>query len=259
MRRTPGSARVERHENRKPSQLTLPMPVSFDCTLSSKIFDIPVELRGLYGNVKPITGLEPIRGKLQGVSMGLFQLSSPVCLVSGQDLELLSEARVIQSRVVDCRKSAAGPYNLQMKLSFDACRRAEPRIPADLLARMQVSGDPAAISARVVDLSHTGLGLRTQKAVAAGSLVSVDLGYAVAAGEVRHCAQHMDTYRVGVQIHRFTSTHGALSPVFAASSVGNVSPVALESFVRSVQERQLRYEAILVSLAFRSKSALPAA
>ncbi len=229
------------------------MPVRFDCALSSKIFDIPVELRKLYGDV------EPIAGKIQGVSMGLFQLSSPVYLLAGQDLEVLSEARIIHSRVVDCQKCAAGSYNLQMKLAFDACRRAEPRIATDLPARLLVAGISAAIPARVMDLSHGGLGLQAPKALAVGAPVTVDLGHATAAGEVRHCSHQTENYRVGVHVHRFTSNDGALSPVFAASSTGSVNPIALEGFVRSLQERQLRYEAILISLAFRGNSASPAA
>lgn len=248
MRRTPGSL-----QKRDGAAVRCGMPVSFDCTLSSRIFDIPIDIRKLYGSV------EPIAGKIRGVSLGLFQVSSPVCVLAGQDLELLSQARVIQARVVECQKCAAGSYNLQMKLSFDACRRAEPRLTTDLPARLQVLGDSAVVSARVMNLSHAGLGLQLSKAIPVGTIISVDLGYARATGEVRHCTQHIENYRAGIHVHRFTSNEWASSPVFAAAGSASVSRVALEAFLRLLQERQLRYEAILVSLAFRSKTVLPAA
>ncbi len=229
--------------------MTVPTPLTFDHTLSSKLFDFPVELRRLYGDVQPVTG------KIQGVSMGLFQVCSPVSIAPGQDLDLLGGARVIHTRVVDCHKCPSGSYNLQTKLSFDACRRAEPRISTDVPAQLQVLGSSSAISAKIVNLSHAGLGLRLPTAIPVGTIVGVDLGYAIAFGEIRHCSHQIESYLVGVHIHRFTSNDGALSPVSAAYLNGSINPVDLQAFVRSLQERQRRYEAILLSLAFSRKCA----
>ncbi len=186
--------------------------------------------------------------------MGLFQVSSPVCMPRRLELELLGGSRVIHVRVVDCHKCLSGSYNLQTKLSFDACRRAEPRIPTDLPAQVQVLGASSAISAKVTDVSHAGLGLQMHTAVPVGTTVGVDMGYAAVLGEVRHCAHQVEKYRLGVHVHQFIANHGALSPAFAACDAGFVSSVAWQAFVLAVGQRQRRYEAILLSLAFRKSA-----
>lgn len=187
--------------------------------------------------------------------MGLFQIASPAWLPPRQDLELLGGSRVMHTRVVECRKCASGSYNVQTKLSFDACRRAEPRIATDLPAQVQVLGDCSTISAKVTNLSHAGLGLQLQKPVPVGAIVGIDLGYATALGEIRHCSHQIEDYRTGVHIRRFIANDGASSPVIAAYNRTSISPVALQTFVQLLHERQRRYEAILLSLAFTRNTA----
>jgi hypothetical protein len=216
--------------------------------LLSKLFDIPVEITPLYGNAAPVKGL------LRGASMGLLQISCPMLLPVGQDVRVQTETRGIEMRVISARELRSGVFHAELKLASESGRRAEPRLRTHIAARL-LTGDDQAIRATVVDLSHFGMGLHLATAIPVGTEVVIDLGYAMAEAEVRHCSFHVDHYRLGLRVRRFFSSTGALSALFAASKAGDVDRSAVQAAMQAMEQTQWRCEAILYSLAFHRKSA----
>lgn len=81
-------------------------------------------------------------------------------------------------------------------------RRAGRRFDIDQPARLTLldGNQAAAIAARVVNTSGTGLGLTLEEAVPPGASVRVDCGNALFLGEVRYCRPCGGGFSAGLQV-----------------------------------------------------------
>ena len=84
----------------------------------------------------------------------------------------------------------------------EADRRKEPRYPSDGSARVLVPFlfGPLTFSARVLDVSKSGMRLKLSSPLAPGTLVQVELKNLVATGTVRHCRRDEEEYSMGIEL-----------------------------------------------------------
>jgi hypothetical protein len=66
---------------------------------------------------------------------------------------------------------------------------------------MPYVSEPQTFSARVLDVSKSGMSLRLSAPIAPGTLVQIELKSVVASGEVRHCRKDGEEYSVGIQLN----------------------------------------------------------
>lgn len=205
--------------------------------------DIPVELELVDGSS------ERVNARIYRLSAGLVELSSPVYFPHNQELQILNERHRIQSRVVYCRSTENNWYDLALRMEADSYIRTEPRIPANLQTHLHILGSPTPIDVRVVDLSASGIGMELAVSIPVGARVAVSIGYSTALGEIRHCARKGYYYRAGIRLEKLVRRRDANLHVWTDlnSSSGNTAAVA--EFARSVEEKQLAAEAMLLSLA----------
>ena len=210
--------------------------------LEDREFEIPVVCRL---DQDPNT----IQATIQRVRNGTFQLWFPIALRPGQRLTLRHLERTIESQVVYNQRRENGAYTIGLLMACDADRRSETRTPVDLPAVLRIADSRTVIPVRVVDLSISGLGLELPAAIPVGAAVFVDLKTGTAAGEIRHCSKASEKFRAGVRTREFVlPPNGHRVALRAAKETG--SAAVLQSLMRTVQERQSRYQAILYSLAF---------
>src|SRR5579875_1494323 len=201
------------------------------CSVSAPL---PVQLRLID------EAIEHIDAEILGVRGGLFQLSSPIFLPHDRTFEMVCAEHRILARVVSCSAERAGSYRLGARMVRDEDRRREPRFPTDLGAKLLLgSSVPTAI--RVIDVSFSGLGLESASPIPVGAVVSMDVGFGVVSGEIRHCTSRLGKFHAGMRLHEFVLSPGADSSRTAA---------VMHRFLQAMEERQARYEAMLVSLAF---------
>lgn len=79
-------------------------------------------------------------------------------------------------------------------------KRSEQRYRANTLATYTVVDQAGEWSARVVNLSQSGLGLRLSEPLSAGLMISVNVGRIKALGEIRWCRPTSGGYKAGVKI-----------------------------------------------------------
>lgn len=204
--------------------------------------DVPVQLH-IDGHP------EDIKASIHSVYSGLVELSSPVHLKHDQKLDMVCEGRTIPSLVAFCRRQVSGNYDLAIKVTRDANTRAEARIPADISTKLYIVGSPAAIAIKVIDFSPSGLGIELPTPIPVGSRVSVALGQRAARGEVSHCTLKLRNYRAGIWLEELTELHHRNSHKWTDLNSGSSNLPAVAAFVRSVEERQAKSEAIVFSLA----------
>ncbi|MGA8030588.1 MAG: PilZ domain-containing protein [Bryobacteraceae bacterium] len=191
---------------------------------------------------------------IRGVDTGFFEVLSPIHLHQDQKLEVLYQGRRLKSTVIYCKKETSGAYDVKIKLALDGDGRSEPRTAVNLRTILNISGSLTPIGVRVVDFSALGLGLELPKRIPVGSTVSVDVGYGVVVGEIRHCAPHVSQYRAGIRLQQFIRRNVLKGSMPVSPGLpGNLA--AFGAFVRAIEGRQSRYVAILFSLAnSRSRS-----
>ncbi len=187
--------------------------------------------------------LEELPAQILGVRGGLFQVRSPAYVRRKRAFEMVCAQHRILARVVFCSPEATGMYRLGARMVRDEDQRREVRFPADTSAKLLVGGSIPTV-VRVVDVSASGLGLELPVSIPVGAAVSVDLGLGVVSGEIRHCTNCSSKFRVGMHLHEFVPSPGA-EPLRKAS--------VMHRFLHAIQERQLRYEAMLLSLALGSE------
>ncbi len=144
------------------------------------------------------------KGKIRRVEKGFFQLSSTVRMEPNLRLEILMDGCTIMTEVVSCEEHKAGDFRLGARRFYGPQRaiRSEPRIPVNFDAVVKTSASES-ISGRVVDMSHSGLGMELSTAVPAGTRVFVEFVSGTAFGEIKHCSSHALTFRAGVRIDEF--------------------------------------------------------
>jgi hypothetical protein len=83
-----------------------------------------------------------------------------------------------------------------------ADRRKEPRYPTDGWASILVpsASAPRTFTARVLDVSKSGLRLRLPVPLEPGTLLQIEMRSVVTTGAVRHCSSDGEHYSVGVQL-----------------------------------------------------------
>jgi PilZ domain len=204
--------------------------------------EIPVELFPLD------EGGRAIGARLHGVRNGIFELCSEAYVRPEALVEMRHAERTMEARVAYCKRGEDGRYEAGLLMARDAERRSEERTAVNVAATLRIGDSAAAIPVRVTDVSTSGLGLETARAIAVGTTVSIELKNGTASGEVRYCERGGGRFRAGVRIAELILASKA-QRVALANSGGEAGEAALEGLTRCVQERQARYEAILFSLA----------
>jgi len=156
--------------------------------------------------------------------------------------------RSIESQVVFCKREENGGYRVGVLMASDADRRSETRTPVDAPAMLRVAGSVTVVPARVIDVSMCGLGLELPAAMTLGAFVYVDLSTGTAVGEIRHCSRMADKFRAGICMREFILPPNGQRMLLSDTRAAGTA-AALQLLMRTVQERQSRYEAILYSLA----------
>ena len=80
-------------------------------------------------------------------------------------------------------------------------RRAEPRVPTDLIARLTVLAEPSiTVEGRVINASGRGLRILVDAPVPVNLPVRIDTGDSVLLGEICYCAPEGGHFGVGLQL-----------------------------------------------------------
>lgn len=157
-------------------------------------FHIPVQIQIL----DDTRGLIP--AEIRRVNAGFIRLAVSVRVDANRSLEVLYAGRRLHCEVAYCNRqeNKALEYHLGVQIIGGGGIRTEPRLPVDLPATMDYPGGQVSFAARVIDMSPSGLGLELPTFIPKGAMVSLDLGYGIAFGEIRHCAQNAGhLYRAG--------------------------------------------------------------
>lgn len=161
-------------------------------------FSIPVSLR-LVEEMQ-----EQVRAHIRRVNTGFFLIASPVLIKPERRVEVLFETRRIECQVVYCHPGNAGSHLLGVRMSnHGEALRAEPRIPVDLEAKLNVAGVEGSIPGRVVNISASGIGLLLDREVPSDESAYAELEIGFAFGEIRHCSRSANGYRVGLKLEEF--------------------------------------------------------
>lgn len=150
---------------------------------------------------------EHLRAHVRRVNTGFFLVAAPVPLKPERRLDIVFESRRIECQVVYCQPDGAGSFSLGIRMTQkdgDALR-AEPRIPVDLQAKVNLPGAEVPLNGRVVNISASGLGLLLDREVPTDELAYVELDIGYAFGEIRHCSKIPSGYRVGLKLDEFIS------------------------------------------------------
>ena len=189
-----------------------------------------------------------VQATIHAVRNGVFELCFPTALRPGQHLAMRRLERTIESQVVYSKRQESGAHTIGVLMACDAERRSDVRIPVDAPAVLRVASSRTVIPVRILDISACGLGLELPVSIPVGESVFVDLNTGTAAGEIRHCSRTAEKFRAGVCMREFVlppKSHRVLLSTIRETG----SAAVLQSLMRTVQERQSRYEAILYSLA----------
>ena len=199
---------------------------------------VPVELHLQDGE------REKVRATICTVKNGVFRVASPLHIAAERALAVIHPEVRMESRVAYCKHSGDGCYQVGLIMAEDVEKRSAPRTPADLPATLRTTGPLTALAVRIKDVSVSGLGLELSAALAVGASVSVEWKGGTAVGEIRHCAKWLDGYRAGMRLHELVL--GANAAVIV--TFGSGAPSGTASLLRSVQQRQAKYQAIFFSL-----------
>ena len=90
-----------------------------------------------------------------------------------------------------------------------ADRRREPRYATDRLTLLHVSGqNPERILCRILDVSKTGMRIRTKYPLQPGTEIRVTVRELFAVAEVRYCKPVNDGFDHGIQVREVRSAAG---------------------------------------------------
>jgi hypothetical protein len=195
-------------------------------TTATAEFAIPVTLR-LLDEMRA-----QVHAHIRRVNTGFFLIAAPIPLKPERRLEIVFDSRRIECQVVYCHPEGAD-YNLGVRMahSNSEALRAEPRIPVDLDAKVNIPGVELPIPGRVVNISASGLGLLLDREIPTQELAYVELEIGFAFGEIRHCSKTSSGYRVGLKLDEFLSRD---DEVLAARkrSEPESSPTGIAKFFR---------------------------
>jgi hypothetical protein len=161
-------------------------------------FSIPINLR-LIDEMQ-----EQAPAYIRRVNAGFFLIGAPVAVKPERRVEVLFDARRIECQVVYCHPGSTGDYHLGVRMTTHGeALRAEPRIPVDLAAKLNIAGVNAAVKGRAVNISASGLGLLLEREVPSDAPAYAELDIGFAFGEIRHCSKTASGYRVGLKLEEF--------------------------------------------------------
>lgn len=168
---------------------------------ASAEFAIPVTLRLLDEMYEQVPAF------IRRVNTGFFLVAAPMPLKPERRLEIKFDGRGIECQVVYCQSESANNYLIGVRMAQNGTEalRAEPRIPVELEAKLNLPGVEASIAGRVVNISASGLGLFFEKEVPTNEIAYVELQIGFAFGEIRHCTKTAAGYRVGLKLDEFIS------------------------------------------------------
>jgi|SRR5579875_807852 len=148
-----------------------------------------------------------VRAYVRRVNTGFFLIAAPIPVKPERRLELVFESRRIECQVVYCHPDGGGSYHLGVRMNQNngETLRAEPRIPVDLEAKVNIPGTHLPVVGRVVNISASGLGLLLDCEVPTDGLAYLELEIGYAFGEIRHCSKVSNGYRVGLKLDEFIS------------------------------------------------------
>jgi hypothetical protein len=170
-------------------------------TTATADFAIPVTLR-LLDEMH-----SQVHAQIRRVNTGFFLIASPMPVKPERRVEVSFDSRRIECQVVYCHPEGADNFNLGVRMAHNNgdALRAEPRIPVDLEAKVNLPGADLPIAGRMVNISASGLGLLLDKEVPTEELAYVELEIGLAFGEIRHCSKTQNGYRVGIKLDEFLS------------------------------------------------------
>jgi len=151
-------------------------------------------------------GNEIVPARIGRVSQAMFELNCSQGLPVGQRLALSHEGRRLEVEVASATQLGAQAYALSVRVMNEELGevRSELRLPTDLSAKLRVAGEAKQLAVRVVDMSPSGMGIETSKAIATGAKVCVNFEQGLAFGEVRFCQQKSaDLYLVGFKLEEY--------------------------------------------------------
>lgn len=193
-----------------------------------------------------------VPASLQAVRNGLFELRTACYLSPGARLQVKAKEFSFESRIVCCERQESGLFRLALILAGDEEKRSETRMAIEAAGVLRITNSLQTFAIRVVDISASGLGLDLPAPIPVGASVRVGLNVGTAIGEIRHCARKLDRYRAGMRLAEFiVHPNFRQTMLWSEDTSRNCAPVA--TLIRSIQERQSRYEAILFSLASSSE------
>lgn len=212
-------------------------------TSANSQFDVEVDLRRSDDDSGTVPAI------LNTVRNGVFELCSTAYFPPGGRLQMRTQEQTFDSRVVRCEREAARSFRVGLVIAGDEERRLQTRVAIDFQGILRIHSSPLALPVRIIDMSSTGFGFDLSTSVPVGASAQVELSGGIAKGEIRHCAKKLDRYRAGMRMHEFI-----LQPNARQVAETSDSQCAISALVRSIEERQSRYETILFSLAYPAES-----
>jgi hypothetical protein len=166
-----------------------------------------------------------VHAHIRRVNTGFFLIAAPISLKPERRVEVSFDGRRIECQVVYCHPDGADNFNLGIRMAHGNSEglRAEPRIPVDLEAKVNIPGIVLPIPGRVVNISASGLGLLLDKEVPTDELAYVELEIGFAFGEIRHCSKISSGYRVGLKLDEFLSRDDEVLAARKRSEAGTSS------------------------------------
>jgi hypothetical protein len=198
-------------------------------------FSLPVQLDLREPNGKPIPA------QIERVSTGFFQLSSPVHLQSDTKLDVLLDQQALEVEVIYCKANQPGVYAAGVRLTpgLHSGVRREPRIPLDFPAEISVPNTDKPILGKVVNMSRSGLGLRTASAVHVGTGLSVHIPTGIAFGVVRHCTKRSGgAFQIGISLEEFISKEDARKSTASGGRARSPNEQKLGGLVNRILKKQ---------------------
>jgi hypothetical protein len=171
-------------------------PVGAIEALAVAVFEIPVKIKF------PGEKVANLDAKICRVNSGFLVISCSIRFDRGQTLGVLYQERGVDTEVLYCKKQTDGSFRVGLTIldGKHGSFRTEQRLPVSMDVTILIAGHNAPISATVIDISPSGLGLTSKKKIAPGEMACVDLGGGLAFGQVRHCEKGLTDYRLGLHI-----------------------------------------------------------
>lgn len=107
----------------------------------------------------------------------------------------------------------------QLGLATEDDRRREPRYASDNLAVVTILASGKVVEGRTVDISRSGLRVRTDRVLEKGSRIRIKFGAVIAFGDVRWCRPANGAFDIGIEVAHtleqslVDSVHSALERV----------------------------------------------